>query len=158
MAIDNTPPRLRLIVTIAVIVVITLITLDFVFKSYYAFMSDEAQREKLAPLTARDEQRAAEQAAFAGAKVPLDQAMTQLKGARGELVEPKPSEDMAPMTGWAKLPKPPPIAAPAPLHAPEMPVVSGDGGAAMAADAGAAPKGGPAAKDAGAPAPHAPQH
>lgn len=32
MAIDNTPPRLRLIGTIAVIVVITLVSLDFVFK------------------------------------------------------------------------------------------------------------------------------
>ncbi|CAN5891873.1 hypothetical protein BH11MYX4_BH11MYX4_16890 [soil metagenome] len=34
MAIDNTPPRLRLIMTISVIVVITLVGLDFVFKSY----------------------------------------------------------------------------------------------------------------------------
>ena len=68
MAIDNTPPKLRLIATIAFIVIVTLIGLDFVFKSYYAFMSDEAVREKLAPLTARDEQRTAEQASFAGAR------------------------------------------------------------------------------------------
>ena len=64
MAIDNTPPRLRLIGTIAVIVVITLVSLDFVFKSYYAFMTDEAQREKLAPTTDKTEQRAAEAAAL----------------------------------------------------------------------------------------------
>ena len=51
MAIDNTPPRLKLIVTIAVITVVTLISLDFVFKSYYAMMSDEAQREKISPAT-----------------------------------------------------------------------------------------------------------
>ena len=55
MAIDNTPPRLRLIVTIAIIVVITLVGLDFVFKSYYAYMSDQAVREKMAPTLDRDE-------------------------------------------------------------------------------------------------------
>ena len=145
MAIDNTPPRLRLIATIAVIVIITLISLDFVFKSYYAFMSDEATREKLAPLTARNEQRTAEQASFAGAKVPIDQAMAQLKTSRSELIEPKPSDDMAPMTGWAKLPKQPPLAAPAPMH---MPIV-GDGGANMHAADGGAPMG----AEAGAPVP-----
>lgn len=170
MAIDNTPPRLRLIATIAVIVIITLIGLDFVFKSYYAFMSDEATREKLAPTTARNEQQVAEQASFAGAKMPIDQAMKQLgAGTRNELIEPKPSEDMAPMTGWAKLPKQLPLAAPAAPHGalPDMhggapgaadggaEMHAADGGAApMAADAGApAPKGG-AAKDAGAKAPH----
>ena len=154
MAIDNTPPRLRLIATIAVIVIITLVGLDFVFKSYYAFMSDEATREKLAPLTARKEQTVAEQASFAGAKVPIDQAMAQLKSSRNELIEPKPSEDMAPMTGWAKLPKQPPLAAPAPMHMPDMHMPNAaDGGAApMAAEAGApAPAPKRAAKDAGAP-------
>ena len=119
MAIDNTPPRLRLIATIAVIVVITLVSLDFVLKSYYAFMTDEAYREKLAPLTARDEQRKAEETSFAGAKMPIDKAMASLNGARGEIVEPKQSEDMAPMTGWAKMPKQPPLPAPTRFGSPD---------------------------------------
>jgi hypothetical protein len=180
MAIDNTPPRLRLIATIAVIVLITLVGLDFVFKSYYAYMSDGAQREKLAPTTAKNDQQAAEAAAFAGAKVPIDQAMGQLKAGRGAAIEPKPSEDIGAMTGWSKLPKQPPLPAPgagaagAGMHAPDTMGVATDGGAlhadggtttavmdggaapAIAADAGAAPpapKGGEA-KDAGARAPH----
>jgi hypothetical protein len=162
MAIDNTPPRLRLISTIAVIVVITLIGLDFVFKSYYAFMSDAAQHEKLAPRTAQIEQNAAEKAAWAGAKIPLEQAAAQLKASRPELVEPKQSEDMAPMTGWAKLPKQAPLAmpsSPTPMH-PPTPDMAADGGAHAgdagaadphaAADAGAHPAPKPAARDAGA--------
>jgi hypothetical protein len=159
MATDNTPPRLRLIATIAVIVVITLIGIDFVLKGYYAMMTDEAQREKLAPLTARDDQRKVEAASLAGAAVPLDQAMAQLKTSRGDLIEPKPSDDMGAMTGWAKLPKALPLAAPGGGHV-DMPM-SADAGAAMAdggagmmaGDAGAMmpPNGG--AADSGAPQP-----
>jgi len=141
MAIDNTPPRLRLIGTIGAIVVITLVSLDFVFKSYYAYMTDEAQREKLAPTTEKYDQRAAEAAALAGAKIPIDQAMAQIgKGTRGDLVEPKPSDDMGAMTGWSKLPKQPPLP---PSGGPAMPGgmnVHGaaDGGAdTNAGDAGA---------------------
>jgi hypothetical protein len=159
MAIDNTPPRLRLIATIAFIVVVTLVGLDFVFKSYYAYMSDEAVREKLAPRTDLVNQLAAEKNAFAAAKVPVDQAMAQLaKGQRG-IVTPQPSEDMGPMTGWSKMPKPLPYPekhAPAPTGADHTTAPPGGdaGAAAPPGDAGpAAPPGG----DAGAgkhPAPH----
>ncbi len=163
MAIDNTPPRLKLITTIAVITVVTLISLDFVFKSYFAMMTDQAAREKLAPTRDRDELQKAEQAAFANAAIPIDQAMAQLaKGTRPELIAPQPSEDLSPMTGWTKLPKP----APTPLPtAPEAPAgddtttadagaapateTATDGGAPLAAEAGA-PQTVPAAADAGA--------
>jgi hypothetical protein len=139
MATDNTPPRLRLIGTIAVIVVITLVGLDFVFKGYYAYMTDEAQREKLAPTTEKYDQRAAETAALTGAKLPIDQAMAQIgKGTRSDLVEPKPSDDMGAMTGWSKLPKQLPLP---PSGGPGMPggmMVHGPGSdAANAGDAGA---------------------
>ena len=154
MAIDNTPPRLRLIVTIAIIMLITLVSLDFVFKSYYAFMTDVAKHEKLAPTLAKTEQRAAEQAALAGAKLPIEQAMAQVgKGTRSALIEPRPSDDMAPMTGWAKMPKQAPAPVPADPHptpspgltAPGLTPSPGDGGAM---DAGATPPVAP--KDAGA--------
>jgi hypothetical protein len=177
MAIDNTPPRLRLIGTIAFIVIITLLGLNFVFESYFAYMSDEARREKLAPRTELLAQVAAEHAAMQGAKMQLDQAVAQLKsGKREALVEPKPSDDVGAMTGWSKLPKQAPLPAPgahgpdthgADTHPPDVNLAAdagaataADGGApaadggALATDAGAAPKGGAAAKDAGARAPH----
>lgn len=181
MAIDNTPPRLKLIMTIAVITVITLIGIDFVLKSYYGYMTEDAQRGKLAPTAARDEQHKAEAAALAGAAMPLDQAMAQLaKGTRTDLVTPEPSDDVGPLTGWSKMPKPAPAAhggaAPAPHTTTTAtagdagaPHATGDAGAphaavaadagapkkapAPAADAGAKPKAPAAPKDAGAAAP-----
>ncbi len=167
MAIDNTPPRLKLIVTIAVITIITLIGIDFVLKSYYGYMTEDAQRRKLAPTTALDEHRKAEAAALKGGAEPLDQAMAQLaKGSRSELIAPKQSDDLGPMTGWSKLPKPAPTpeahgggaALPPPGHEGTtagdagVQAAAGDAGAPVATTDGGAPKPG-AAKDAGAPAP-----
>lgn len=107
MAIDNTPPRLKLIITIAVITIITLVGIDFVLRSYYGYMNDDAQRRKLAPTTALDEQHKAEQAALTGANI--DQSFAQFaKGSRTDVVKPQQSEDIGPMTGWSKLPKPAP--------------------------------------------------
>ena len=139
MAIDNTPPRLRLIMTIGVIVVITLFSLEFVFKSYYAMMTDEAKREKTAPKTDLFAQLALEREALAAGKLPVEQAMSQVaRGARPDLIDPKPSEDLAPMTGWNKLPKPLPVPAPAPNDVRGTAVApAADGGVAMT-DGGAA--------------------
>lgn len=180
MAIDNTPPRLKLIITIAVITVVTLIGVDIALKSYFAYMADMAQREKLAPTTALDEHKKQEEAALKGAAIPVDQAMAQLaKGTRADLITPQQSEDLGPMTGWSKSPKPAPTPEPKMAPPPSAPegAAMGDAGAATtaadagaprgAADAGAAPgapkKGGPAGpaapgggakgKDAGAAAP-----
>jgi hypothetical protein len=143
MAIDNTPPRLKLIATIAILTITTLVFLDFVLKSYYAFMSDEAIQEKLAKPVELEEQRKAEATSLTNAK--MDQVVGQLgKGPRPEIVTPTQSEDVAPMTGWAKMPKPAPT--PNPTHAPTPPAMeTGDGGA----DAG------PIKGDAGAPKPDA---
>jgi len=151
MAIDNTPPRLKLIITIGAITIITLVAVDFALKSYYGFMTDEAARLKLAPTTNLDEHHKAEKAAFASAATPLDQAMNQLaKGSRSDIITPKPSDDLGPMTGWSKLPKPAPTPEPKPA-APTPPAVAGDGGAPMPMGDGGAPKG-----DAGAPKPPPP--
>lgn len=151
MAIDNTPPRLKLIATIAVITVVTLVSLDFVFKSYYAMMTDEAQREKVAPTHDKDDQHKAEQAALTNAAIPIDQAMAQLaKGQRPDSITPQQSEDLSPMTGWSKLPKTAPTAPPKQPETP--PAAAGDAGVALAGDGGAAPA---LAGDAGAPKPNA---
>ena len=143
MATDNTPPRIRLIATIATIVVITLIGFDFVFKSYFAFMTDEAKHEKIAPKTALLAQIVVERDSLAGAKIPLDQAMAQVaKGTRPEIIEPKPSEDVAAMTGWSKLPKQAPLPAgttppPTDAHALDGGAPRADGGAHATTDGGA---------------------
>ena len=116
MAIDNTPPRLKLIATIAVIVVITLVGLDFVFKSYYAIHDRRgAAREARADDATRTSSARPRRQRSPARKLPIDQAMAQLaKGTRPELIAPKPSEDLGPMTGWSKLPKQAPLPPPAP--------------------------------------------
>ncbi len=161
MATDNTPPRLKLIITIAAITVITLVGIDFILKSYYGMMTDQAQREKNAPTRDKDEQRKAEQAALTGATIPIDQAMGQLsKGGRAAEITPQPSDDIGAMTGWSKLPKPAPVPQPHGAAAAEPTAggdagVSGDGGAAAGSDGGAAAGGDAGAAhrtgDAGAP-------
>ena len=150
MAIDNTPPRLQLIITIAVITIISLVGIDFVLRSYYGYMDDDAKRRKLAPTTALDDQHQVEKAALTSANV--DQSMAQLaKGSRTDIVKPNQSDDMGPMTGWSKLPKQPPVADHGAgghdMHA------AGDAGAPQG-DAGAAPHPGPHGGDAGAPPKH----
>ncbi|AKU97703.1 hypothetical protein AKJ09_04367 [Labilithrix luteola] len=169
MATDNSPPRIKLIVTIGVITIVTLAGLNLVLNSYYAMMSDEAQTAKRSAPVALEEHQKAEQAALTGAKMPIDQAMAQLaKGNREGLVTPQQSDDLGPMTGWSKLPKhaPEPIVGAAGPEAGDAGAEAADGGAAaadggaLAADGGAAPL----ATDAGAPAkggdagaaPHAP--
>ena len=159
MAIDNTPPRLKLIVTIAAITVITLVAISFATQSYYAMMTDEARHEKIAPTRDKDEQVKAEATALTGAAVPIDQAMAQIaKGTRPDSITPTASEDLGPVTGWSKLPKP----APVPQHPTAMPTdmpIVGDGGVMLSTDGGVmlgpdggalmAPAGGPGG-DAGA--------
>lgn len=151
MAIDNTPPRLKLIVTIAAITVVTLIGVNFALVSYFSVMTDAAQREKIAPTTEKDEQKKAEELALTKAAMPLDEAMALIaKGERPEAIAPHPSDDLGPVTGWSKMPRP----APQP-HAAATPVGAAavDAGAAShAADAGAAPAEGP--RPAGRAAPH----
>jgi len=133
MATDHTPPRLRLIVTIATIVIISLFVLQPIFKSYFAFMTDVAQGEKHAPRTDLMAQMAAEKAAFAAARVPIAQAATRIVEERAGFIAPYDSEDTGAMSGWSKLPKPVPEPTPAP--APEL----RDGGSD--ADGGAAETG-----------------
>lgn len=146
MATDNTPPRLKLIVTITVIAVTTLVAIDFATKSYFAMMTDEAKHEKAAPTRDKDEQAKAETVALTGGAMPLDQAMGQIaRGARPDPITPQASDDVGAVTGWSKLPHP----APTVQHAvgggaPEGPLV-GDGGVLLYSDGGImlGPDGGP---------------
>lgn len=158
MAIDNSPPKLKLIVTIACITVVTLVCLDFVLKSYYVMMSEEAAREKLAPTTEVNDQKAAEKVALTGAQVPIEAAIGQLsQGTRAAIIAPKESNDLTAMTGWSKAPRP----APEPLTDTAVAPPMVDGGVNASADGGptataAGLDGGVTGGDAGkaAPAPH----
>src|SRR5437763_1334426 len=49
MAIDNSPPRLRLIGTIAVLTLVTLVALEWMLRSTSGYLTDPAMRGKLAP-------------------------------------------------------------------------------------------------------------
>ena len=154
MAIDNTPPRLKLIVTIAIITVVTLVGIDFVFKSYYATMTDQAKREKIAPTKDKEDQHKAEALALSQGTMPVDKAMAQLASGRPDAVTPQPSDDLGAVTGWSKLPHPAPVpaahdAAPT-AHDATQPTV-GDAGALATGDGGASTLAG----DAGKPTPNA---
>jgi hypothetical protein len=150
MANDNTPPRIRLIVTVTFITVVTLVALKFVFDSYFAYMSDQATHEKLAEPVARRNLAEIEKKHLTGSPLPIEAAMAKLaQGARtdGDLsdVEPKPSEDNGPLIGWSKLPKPLPTPHPRPVPTlgdattpdggPTMAAADGDAGAPTAHDA-----------------------
>lgn len=154
MATDNSPPRLKLIVTIAVITVITLLSLNFVLTSYYGVMSDEATRSKLAPTTDKDEQKKHEAQALSN----IDKAMKDV-GSGNRATAVAQSDDLGAMTGWSKLPK----AAPAPGAAAhpttgDTVLSTGDAGAPMATDAGTPAMDGGAKLPVPAPKQEAPKH
>lgn len=159
MAIDNTPPRLRLIITIAFFVIVTLFSLNFVFESYYAYMADDAYRSKLAPTTDRDEHHKAENASLTAANV--DKAMLSLQQGRTEAISPAQSDDKGPLTGWTKMPKTldepaghetHPVADGGGAHATDAGTLATDAG--VHGDAGATDGGKPAPKADGGAAPH----
>ena len=142
MAIDNTPPRLRLIATIGALTLVTLFAINLAFTSYYATMTDAAKREKIAPTSDKTEQHNADLLSLSQAAMPIDKAMAELASGRPAAITPQPSDDLGAVTGWSKLPHPAPVAAP------HDAVQAADGGAlgAAAGDAGTAMLGGDAGK------------
>jgi hypothetical protein len=172
MATDNSPVQNRLIIIVGAMTVITLVGLKFVFDSYFASMTDEVLLAKLAPPNELLASREADRKKLAGGTMPIDKAMAEL-AAKGRTLDslgpdlaPRQSDDLGPMAGWVKLPRPTPRS--------ELPAPAGDAGATTvppAPDAGvhaaagdaaapAAPKGdagAPAAPKSDAAAPLAPQ-
>jgi hypothetical protein len=173
MATDQSPPRLRLIISIAVGTVVVLVSLKFVLQSYFTDIMEEAAASKFVGPDEVNALHASEAAKLTnGPAVPIDQAMSQLasQGRLGStLIAPQPSEDTAALTGWAHLhdvdqPEGSDAGAAAPATSastatttttPPGPPPGFDGGASTlsnTADAGAMKTG----TDAGAPKPHAP--
>lgn len=137
MATDQSPPRINAIIAVAVGMVVVLIGLKFVFDSYFTYTSEAAAHAKLAEPTALKELHAQDKKNLESSPVPIAAAMAEMakngRAAGGpELVEPKPSDDLTPMTGWAKSPRNYTLPAPT-LH------VDGDAGATPNAGDGGAP-------------------
>lgn len=164
MATDDSQPRNRLILILAVGTLATLFALKFVFDSYFIGMMEgeakakQAQPEELWKL--RDE----EKKKLEGSPVPIAKAMSDLasKGREGSpLIAPQPSDDTGPMVGWslgarAQQGAPEGHSAAPTEGAPADEHEAGDAGAAApetnaaSGDAGAAPQNAPApAADAG---------
>lgn len=159
MSTDNSQPRIKLIFTVIVISVTTLVGLKFVFDSYFIHETEAAQHEKLVTPEQVAKQHEIEAAAFAGAVMPIDQAMASLAKDRPAAIAPQPSEDTGALSGWARAPRPIPqrLSADAPAPAHEPVAADGDAGAAPTAGDAGAPQGAAhgAAADAGAHGAHA---
>ena len=150
MAHDQTPPRLKLILQVAIAAPIILIGLKFVFDSYFIYMSEEAHYDKMAPTTDLDALHQAEQKNLTTGPVPITAAMLEISKGRAEqggpdLIAPKPSDDTASLVGWSKTPRTFEVPQPAGADA----GLSSDAGpsANLPADAGAPTDGG--ARDGG---------
>jgi hypothetical protein len=110
MATDQTPPRIKLILQVAIATPLILIGLKFVLDSYFIWMSEEASAEKMAPTTELTKLREGEQKALTSGPTPITAAMMEVSKGRAEqggpeLIQPQPSDDVAPLAGWAKAPR-----------------------------------------------------
>lgn len=136
MATDNSPPKIRVILTIAFSSVVILGALNFVFRSYFQMMTDEAEHSHLRPAEPLLKLREGEQKNLTTGALPIDKAMADLasKGRESDGfkdIAPQQSTDLGPMVGWLKAPNMAmveKINAMADVDAGAAPAVSGDGG------------------------------
>ncbi len=168
MAADTSAPRTRPIVITALLGVVILVSLKFVFDSYYVQMFEEEEYLKVGSVapTALLELHKAEEKSFAAAPIPLPKAMELVaRGRASATITPEQSTDTASLVGWAQLPKTglgslPPLPPPAPSAAPSASASAGSatdaGAAAPAGSAAPAPSGKPAVAPVAPGAPHAP--
>jgi len=128
MATDQSPPRLQLIISIAVGTVVVLVGLKFVFDSYFTNVWEGEEQSKLVTPDEVNAMRADQIAKLTnGPAVPIDQAMSMIatKGRLSStLITPQPSDDLGAVTGWSHLHDGEPAVPTA--------ATSGDGGASAA--------------------------
>jgi len=159
MASDDSRPKVRMLLTIGVVAVSLLIGTKFILDSYYLDMTESFERGLLPKTEQLDQIRADQRAAIDKGEhgnIPVSVAMQNLaqKGRdnAGDLISPKPSDDVDALKGWAKLKRevhlPPQVTTIAP---PPEPMVTADAGVTASKDGGAPGN----AKDGGV-APHAP--
>ena len=137
MAADDTPPKNRLIATLALVSLCTLVALKFILTSYFNKMVEMDKREKITKPEELYAIRAEQNKNLTTSPIPIDKAMSDLEHGRPDLVLPKQSDDTGPLIGWAKTPKvlpPKPATDPLPVMAPAD---AGAGDAGKNADGGA---------------------
>lgn len=161
---DQSPTSNKLIVTVGLLAVFTLVSLKFIIGSYYISMTEAEQHESMSAPEQLTQLRAEQNKALQQASVPIDVAMKNLATSGRDnappLISPQQSNDLAPLQGWAPLAHdvqpfaaPPPPTVPATATSMDGGVTDGghDGGAhTTATDAGHA-----TAPTAPAPAPNA---
>jgi hypothetical protein len=147
MSSDDTPPKNRLIATLAFVSLCTLVALKFILTSYFNEMVEADKATKISKPEELYAARAEGQKNLASSPVPIDQAMSDLEKGRPDLISPKQSDDTGPLIGWAKLPHAlPPKPAPTPTMEPP-PMAPADAGAAK--DGGKPPRAPAPAADGG---------
>ena len=115
MATDNSPPKIRVILTIAFSSVVILAALQFVFTSYFQMMTEEAEHTHQRPQEELLKLREGEQKNLTSGPMPITAAMKALAsgrdgtgagsaGAALKDIEPQPSTDLGPLVGWLKAP------------------------------------------------------
>jgi hypothetical protein len=151
MATDQSPPRTRLIVTLTIVTVVSLGALKPIFDSYYTDMFESEAKAKLAAPDEVRNERAEEDKRLNGGPLSIDKAMGVLAHGRegSALIEPRQSNDVAPLVGWARNVQDGGVAPTLEGAVPVVPAVvpgASDASAPNAADASAAvPVHGPAA-------------
>ncbi len=167
MATDNSAPRIRVILTVAFSSLVILITLNYVFRSYFLMMTEEVEHDHLAKPVELIKLHEGEERNLTTSNLPIQRAMSELaqRGREGSAglkqyadITPEASNDLGAMVGWIRSPNQAVIdainaAAETDAGAPAEPVAAVDGGsvpAAAAIDAGATK---PVAADSGTPAP-----
>jgi hypothetical protein len=153
MATESSDPKVKLILQLGGVALVTLIGVHGLLNAYYDRMAKAEELRKLggAPAEALTNLRADEKTRLTAGSMPIDQAMKALteKGrtAVSPAIAPTVSKDLAPLQGWSKLPGEVPEQMTAPPPPPVEPAVAtGDAGAAGAAGPGTKPDGGPAPK------------
>ncbi len=111
MATDGSQPKIKAIIIIAVVSIATLVVMRGTLFSYFNQQMGGELREKVleAPTLQLDKLRLQVAKNFADAPVPLAKAIeiyvARGRGGLGETVEPKQSDDNAPLIGWTQRPQ-----------------------------------------------------
>ena len=149
MASDDSRPKVRMLLTIGIVSVALLVGVKFVLDSYYLDMTENYEHGMLPKTEQLDQIRADQRGVIdkgENGNIPVSVAMQNLaqKGRdnAGDLISPKPSDDVDPLKGWSKLKRevhlPPQVTTTAP---PPEPMPMGDAGANATSKDGGAPAG-----------------
>jgi hypothetical protein len=163
MATDQSPPRIRIILTVAFSALVILVTLNYVFRSYFLMMTEQTEHDHLAKPEELMKLRAGEERNLTASPEPITKAMAELaaRGREGSEalkpladITPQQSDDLGPMVGWLKNPSTVYLERmAAAAEAPPADAGAADAGASATPATSATPKAPPSPK-----APPAPKH